>query len=88
MSDQIVSIDVSEAQILKMTDTEKLNTLIKITFANHKEICRQGELLFGNGEKGLCEKVRDHAQQFVWMWIIISAVAGSIGTALLTHLNK
>ena len=88
MGEDTINIEMTPEMILAMNDAEKLNLLIKIGFANHKAIQRQGELLEGNGKPGVCEMVRVHAEQIKWMWVAFTGVTGFIVGTLAMHLNK
>lgn len=83
-----INIQMTPEMIKGMSDPEKLDLLIRIGFANHKAITRQGELLEGNGKPGVCEMVRLHTTQLRWLWVAFVGVAAFIIGTLATHLNK
>lgn len=85
-----VKIELNEADIAKKTDSEKLDTLIKIAFSNHEQLIKQGLILFGNGDptKGLCHQVAYQGKFVKWVVGVGSALgAGAIGL-LTNHLLR
>jgi hypothetical protein len=83
-----ISFELNEEQLEMMPDSEKLKWMLKIVFINYKEQQKQGLLLYGNGQQGLCEVVRDHAQMFKWMWGAFGVVTGVVMTVLMMHILK
>ena len=81
-------IELTEAQLESMADSEKLKWLIKIAFANYSELTKQGIILYGNGKAGLCEVSRNHTAMLKWFWIMSTGVAGTIVTILVYHIVR
>jgi hypothetical protein len=85
-----VKIELNEEDLKGKTDSEKLDTLIKIAFSNHEQLLKQGLILFGNGnpEKGLCHQVAYQGKFVKWVVGVGSFIgAGAIGM-LTSHLLK
>ena len=75
-----VTIEITEAKIEAMTDSEKLSTLIKIAFRNAEMLDRQGKTLFGNGKEGICDITRFHSRSLKGLWgIVLTAILGFAG---------
>lgn len=73
---ELVRIAFEEADVHKMSDSEKLSSLVKISFANHKLLSDHGEIIFGNGDpkSGLCFKVATQGIRLNWLIGILSAL--------------
>jgi len=71
-----VKIEMSEEDVQAKTDSEKLSALVKIAFANHEQLAKQGRILFGNGrpKDGLCFKVESQGTRLNWLICILSAL--------------
>jgi len=71
-----VKIELNEEEIQKKTDSEKLTDLVKIAFANHEQLSKQGRILFGNGspKDGLCFEVETQVARLNWLIGILSAL--------------
>lgn len=71
-----IKITLSEEDVQRKTDSEKLSDLVKIAFANHQLLSDHGLILFGNGDpkKGLCFKVDSQGTRLNWLIGILSAV--------------
>jgi hypothetical protein len=83
-----VIVAMDKAHIRSMSSDEKLNILVDIAFANHKELSRQSNLLYGNGSEGLCDIVRTTKRALVWLWGIFCGISGVFFTILIYHLVK
>ena len=84
-----IQIEYSEAQVRAMPDSEKLNVLIEIGLANHRELMTQGVTLYGDEKAtGICEKIRTQALQIVGLWLALSVAAGSLSTVFIMHVFK
>jgi len=88
MAEHIIKIDYERADIEGLHTTEdKLDMLLKIAFSNHKTLTDHGKLLFGNGEQGLCDRMRGldkamYEQRFslIGLWsVFVIAVTGGVG---------
>lgn len=80
-----VKIEMTEEDVQKKTDSEKLSDLVKIAFANHEQLAKQGRILFGNGrpKDGLCFKVETQGTRLNWLIAILSAVGiAGMGTII------
>jgi len=71
-----VRIELNKEEIKSKTDSEKLDVLVDIAFANHTQLTEQGLLLYGNGDpkKGLCFKVATTTTRLNWLIAILSAI--------------
>ena len=77
MDEQLVKDLIKELQESKERDRDVINTLQD----NIKSI---NKLLLGNGEVGLCERVRGIQRAIIPLWTLVSL----IGIALLTGLIR
>lgn len=59
------------------SDSEKLNLLLKIAFLNHESLRKHGEILFGNGKRGLCECVREYGRAIKALWGLVFIIIGA-----------
>ena len=84
--DDEVKISFDYEDIRDKPDGEKLNLLIKIAFANHATLYRHSQLLFGNGNAGLCDKVRQNGKATHFLFYIFFTVGGSMIALLLYHI--
>jgi hypothetical protein len=74
-----IKIELSEEDVQRKTDSEKLSDLVKITFASHQLLSGHDLLLFGNGsEKGLCFKIDTQTTRLNWLIAILSVVGAAI----------
>jgi hypothetical protein len=84
-----IHIEYSEAQIRAMPDSEKLNLLVEIGLANHRELCTQGVTLYGDDQgSGICEKIRVQALQVVALWLAFGSSMGVLSTVVIMHVVK
>lgn len=83
-----VRIEYEKDDIYEKSDSDKLNFLIEIAFANHKQLTDQGLTLYGNGDpaKGLCSQLATQRTRLNWLVGILSAVGlaglGMVATLL------
>lgn len=83
-----IRIEVTEEQVKAKSDSEKLDLLVGIAFANRIDLLKQHKLLFGNGnpKEGLCFRVAVTATRLNWLIGILSVVAiaalGVIGSII------
>ena len=60
-----------------MTNKDLKEALQRIEASNEKMM----KILVGNGEEGLCDKVRNYGKYIKWLWIALAAITmGSGGT--------
>jgi hypothetical protein len=85
-----VIIDLSESDVHCQSDSEKLTSLVKIAFANHKLLDDHGTILFGNGDpkKGMLFKVEALNLRVGWLIGILSALGIAGLSALSVYLFK
>jgi hypothetical protein len=85
-----VDISVDKERVKQMSTDEKLNVLVDIAFANHRQIRHQGEILYGGKDKpeGICEVVRTTKKAVIWLWGIFCGVSGVYFTLLVYHIMK
>lgn len=85
-----VRIELNEEEVQAKSDSEKLTDLVKIAFANHEQLSKQGLILFGNGEpkNGLCFKVATQGTRLNWLIAILSTISGIILTAIVSYSVK
>ena len=71
-----INIQLTEEDVQRKTDSEKLTDLVKISFANHQLLTDHGKIIFGNGDpkRGLCFKVETHGTRLNWLIGILSAL--------------
>jgi hypothetical protein len=71
-----IAVNLTEENVQKKTDSEKLSALVQIAFATHEQVVKQGLTLYGNGDpqKGLCYKVGSQGTRLSWLIGILSAV--------------
>jgi hypothetical protein len=83
-----VKIELTEEDVQKKTDSEKLTDLVKIAFANHAQLSRQGIILFGNGnpKESICYKVAFHTSLINWLWGAFSGVSVVVFGILVKHI--
>jgi len=80
-----IKIELNEEEVLRQSDPEKINALVKLQFASHKLLSDHGEIIFGNGDpkKGLCFKVETQGTRLNWLIAILSVFGiAFIGTVL------
>jgi hypothetical protein len=63
-----VKVELTEENILEMSDSEKLTFLVKIGFANRKDLIKVNETLFGNGKAGLCSIITKQGIHINGLW--------------------
>ena len=82
-----VKIEYEKDDIYEKSDSDKLNFLIDIAFANHEQLVKQGLTLYGNGDpaKGLCSQLATQKTRLNWLLAILSVV-GTAGLAIITTL--
>ena len=82
-----VKIEYEKDDIYEKSDSDKLNFLIDIAFANHEQLVKQGLTLYGNGdpEKGLCSQLSTQKTKLNWLVGILSAI-GVAGLGVITTL--
>ena len=81
-----VEIVLDKDRIKEMASEEKLNILIDIAFANHSNIRGINEVLTGNSEEGVVDKIRNHDKGLQFLWQVMVGVASlfiTIGGALI-----
>ena len=79
------NIELNENEIAQMSDTNKLNTLLKVAYLNHKLLDEHGKIIFGNGDPqaGLCFKLEEHKKildrhDSIFKWMVGLFTAGII----------
>ena len=79
------NIELNEDEIQHMSDTNKLNTLLKVAYANHRLLDEHGKIIFGNGDPkaGLCFQVEEHKKildrhDSIFKWMVGLFTAGII----------
>lgn len=77
-----IAFDMEDIEI--KTDSEKLNLLLRIAYMNHSKLLEHGSILFGNGKKGLCERVRVH-EKGLWLFFIC---LGALASFFIQHVMK
>ena len=80
------NIELNEDDIQHMSDTNKLNTLLKVAYANHRLLDEHGKIIFGNGspQAGLCFQVAKHESILKWMVGLVGTAIIAIITAFIT----
>lgn len=83
-----VRVELNEEDIAKMSDSDKLTFLVKIAFANRNDLIQVNRILFGNGKKGMCEKVLVQGQQIMGLWATVIGAGGIIIAIIINHIFK
>lgn len=83
-----IKIAYDMKDIDKKSESEKLNLLLKIAFANHTTLVNHGKILFGNGKQGLCDKVRFSAIAITGLWTVFVLAIVGFGSVLFHHVSK
>jgi len=82
-----INIKYDYADIEHKTDSEKIDLLLKIGFANHNCLNEHGKILFGNGKSGLCDLSRWHHRSLNTLWgIVLTAILG-FASVLFTYIT-
>ena len=88
MTEQTIKIEYDRDDIAAKTVDEKLTLLLRIAFDNHRTLQEHGRLLFGNGQQGLCDSVRNHEISTKCLWgVFVSSVTGFVGW-IIFHLSR
>jgi hypothetical protein len=83
-----VKVELNEAEIGKMSDSDKLTFLVKIAFANRNDLIAINKILFGNGKKGMCERVIIQGQNILGLWATVIGAGGIIMAIIINHITK
>lgn len=85
-----IKVEYTEADLIKMKDTEKLDLLVKIALMNRADLNFQHKILCGNGkpEDGLCAKMLSASLHIKGLWMTIIGGGGIIVGVLAQHLLK
>jgi hypothetical protein len=75
---EYVKIEMDEDSLADMPDSEKLKFLVKIAFANYKTLRAHGEILFGNGNTGLCQEITSICLNIKGLWAVLIGGGGII----------
>lgn len=75
--DEDFSITLSADDIARKTDSEKLSILLSIAMSNHSCLRKHGEILFGNGKEGICDKVRQTRNALLVLWGLFIGACGA-----------
>lgn len=79
-----IEVELTKEEVLRQSDTDKVNSIIKIAYAIHENVLIQHKILFGNGEPkaGLCFQVALTRSHLNWLIGFLSTV----GIAVLTYM--
>lgn len=83
-----IKIAYDMEDIEKKTESEKLNLLLKIAFANHTTLVNHGKILFGNGKQGLCDIARFNKLAIKGLWAVFVIAIVGFASILFTHIGK
>lgn len=83
-----IKIAYDMEDIEKKTESEKLNLLLKIAFANHTTLINHGKILFGNGKQGLCDIARFNKLAIKGLWAVFVIAIVGFASILFTHIGK
>ena len=78
MSEPTIKIAYEMEDIAAKTMDEKLTLLLRIAFANHETLKHHGNVLFGNGESGICDVARSHGHAIRAIWAILMLIIASL----------
>jgi hypothetical protein len=74
--EQRIKVAYEMDDIEGLTPDQKLNLLLKIGFDNRELLEKHSKILFGNGEKGLCDATRTHDESIGKLWSALKILFG------------
>lgn len=83
-----IKIAYDMEDISKKTESEKLDLLLKVAFANHTTLKNHGQILFGNGKQGLCDIARYNRTAISGLWAVFVLAIIGFASVLFTHVSK
>jgi hypothetical protein len=83
-----IKIAYDMEDISNKSESEKLDLLLKIAFANHTTLVKHGEILFGNGKQGLCDIVRFNSTAINGLWAVFVIAVIGFASVLFTHISR
>ena len=83
-----IKIAYDMEDISNKSESEKLDLLLKIAFANHKTLSDHGRILFGNGKEGLCDIARFNRVAINGLWAVFVLAIIGFASVLFTHVSK
>jgi hypothetical protein len=83
-----IKIPITEDDLLEMSDSDKLNMLVKVALMNRQDLDAQRKILVGNGEpsKSLCGKMDSVRLQLKALWCVIISVSSFVAGILAKHI--
>jgi hypothetical protein len=69
--EQRIKVAYEMDDIEDLTPDQKLDLLLKIGFDNRELLEKHSKILFGNGDKGLCDFTRSHGESISNLWIAL-----------------
>jgi hypothetical protein len=83
-----IELELKLEDVLIKPTEQKIDDLVRMVFNQYEEIKKQGKILYGNGDVGLCEQARANKTKIICLWTVFTTVAGIFGTLILTHILK
>ena len=83
-----IKIAYDMEDISNNSESEKIDLLLKIAFANHTTLVKHGELLFGNGKQGLCDISRFNRLAINGLWAVFVIAVVGFASVLFTHISR
>lgn len=83
-----IKIAYDMEDISTKSESEKLDLLLKIAFANHTTLTGHGKILFGNGKQGLCDIARFNRTAIQGLWAVFILAILGFASVLFTHIGK
>ena len=75
-----IKIGFEYVDIQGKTDSEKLDLLLKIAFANHTALCQHSNVIYGNGDEGLIDACRFYNRSLKGLWaLVLFSIVGFAG---------
>ncbi len=71
-----IKIGYGMEDIEDLTADQKLNLLLKIGFENRELLEKHSKIIYGNGEKGLCDATRAHDESIGKLWSALKILFG------------
>lgn len=84
----MINVELSEEDILKMSMEEKINCLLKIAFMNRNTLADHDKIFYGNGKKGLVPLMQGHGYYLAGLWATVIGGGGILIAVVVNHISK